>query len=213
MPGGQRRLKVGSLNVQGALKNKIHELETYFKFRKFDIVALQEVRHVDQLKADGYRYYSKVTADGNGGVGFLVALHLVPLVSRLKSQGDNQLWLKIRGTAGHKDLYICSAYMPQESAPVADRKSAWDQLQEDARSYKQRGEVLLSGDLNAKVGTSRNTAERKAVGPHASGNFSGNGELMLKLMCALGLANLSGHSRPRERGWGTRTDPFTAEMT
>ena len=65
--------------MQGALKNKIHELEAYFKSRKFDIVALQEVRHADQLKADGYRYYSKVTADGNGGVGFLVALHSFPL--------------------------------------------------------------------------------------------------------------------------------------
>ena len=89
--------------------------------------------------------------------------------------------------------------------------SAWEDESELAETFtrrkgKQRGEVLLSGDLNAKVGTSRNTAERKAVGPHASGNFSGNGEFMLKLMCVLGLANLSGHSRPRERGWGTRTE-------
>ena len=47
--------------------------------------------------------------EGGGGVGILVALHIDPLITRLKSEHKNQLWLKIRGTAGHKDLFFCSA--------------------------------------------------------------------------------------------------------
>jgi hypothetical protein len=64
-----------------------------------------------------------------GGVGFLMANHIAPLVAELPSSHANQLWIKVRGTGG-QSLCICSAYMPQESASAEFRTEAWDNLLE-----------------------------------------------------------------------------------
>jgi exonuclease III len=202
------RLKVGSLNVQGGLANKIAELELYFIKRQFDIVALQEVRTVAKLQVKGYRYYANVCEGGQGGVGFLIALHLVPLITIANTNHDNQLWLKLRGTGGQKNLHFCSAYMPQESTTVEERRKAWAALQDNAHWFKQQGDVILAGDMNARLGLPKTTRESKALGPYAIGNTSPNGELLLDLMLALDLINLAGfYKPPTPAGWVTRTDP------
>lgn len=204
------RQRLGSLNVQGGLKEKIAELEKYLVRGRYDFVALQEVRRAKQLAVEGFRYYAKVNDGGEGGVGILVALHLDPFVTRLQSRHKNQLWLKVRGTAGHKDLYICSAYMPQESSPVIERNTAWDELQESVRLYKLKGKVILAGDMNARLGLPTTAKEATALGPYASGKVSANGRLMLKLLCTLNMISLAGYYKPPTReGWVTRIDPGT----
>lgn len=207
-------LTLGSLNVQGNLKLKIAELEAYLSKRRYDIVALQEVRGVEKLTSKGFRYYGSVNEDNDGGVGFLVALHLDPLVTRLKSRFKNQLWLKIRGTAGCASLYLCSAYMPQETAPVIERTAAWDGLLGSARSYRSKGEVVLAGDLNARLGLPTRAEEERALGPFAAGTTSGNGRLLLKLLTTLRMKSLAGFWKPPTReGWKTRTDPATGNTS
>ena len=202
------RLLVGSLNVQGGLKNKIAELELFFTKRRYDIVALQEVRAVDKLKVKGYQYYAGVCEGGQGGAGFLVAMHLVPLVTRLRVCYRNQLWLKMRGTGGRKHLYLCSAYMPQESHPVQERNEAWAALKKRAQSLSQRGEVILAGDMNARLGLPTTAKESRVLGPFATGGVSANGRLLLDLMLSLDLINLAGFFKPpAPAGWVTRTDP------
>ena len=92
----------------------------------------------------------------------IVALHIDPLITRLKSEHKNQLWLKMRGTAGHNDLFFCSAYIPQETDPVIERTTAWDGLHESARMYKAKGKSALAGGLNAKVGRPTTAKELRA---------------------------------------------------
>ena len=208
------RLQVGSINMQGNLKAKIAELEEYLSQQRYDIVALQEIRKADKLSVKNYRYYAKVNDEGGGGVGILVALHIDPLITRLKSEHKNQLWLKIRGTAGHKDLFFCSAYMPQETDTVVERTTAWDGLHESARMYNARGKVILAGDLNAKLGLPTTAKELRALGPYATGKVSANGRLLMKLLNTLKLKNLAGFSKPPTReGWVTRTDPVTGNTS
>lgn len=206
-------LLLGSLNIQGGIKNKIAELEKYLAKRRYDLVALQEVRNVDKLKVKGYKYYARICENGEGGVGFLVALHLVPLVKRLRSQHNNQLWLKLRGTGGRKDLYICSAYMPQESSPVDERKKVWTALKESALSFRSQGEVVLAGDMNARLGLPTTAKERRLLGPFAIGRTSANGRLLLDLLLTLDLINLAGFFKPPSpAGWVTRTDPTRVDV-
>ena len=125
-------IRVASLNLQGNLKDKIGELEDYLKQGRYDVVALQEVRSVSSLSVNGFKYFCSTNKDGYGGVGFLVALHIAPLVTVVPSGHLNQLSIKINGTAGHADMTICSVYMPQESAPVAEREAAWSALKSKA---------------------------------------------------------------------------------
>ena len=152
--------------------------------------------------------------EGEGGVGILVSLHLDPLITRLEPRRKNQLWLKLRGTAGHRDLYICSAYMPQESAPKLERTTAWEELHESARFYGLKGKVVLAGDLNARLGLPTTAKEAAAIGPYAAGRVSANGKLLLDLLCTLKMRTMAGFSKPpTKKGWATRTDPVTGDTS
>ena len=210
------RLFLGSFNLQGHLAAKIAELETYVESQRYDIVALQEVRNVKTISVKGYKYFSHVQGSGQGGVGFLIALHLFPLATKLSSPIPNQLWMKLRGTAGHKDLYVCSAYMPQESAPVIERTTAWGELTDRVGVLQTQGEeVVIAGDLNAKVGKPRTEAERETLGPFTVGTFTRNGQLLLDMLMSQGMVNTAGFARPPnvKLGWGTRLDPATCRSS
>jgi exonuclease III len=206
------RLRVGSLNVQGNLAGKIHELEEHFRSNRYDIVALQEVRKVANLKVKGYRYFGHVQDSGQGGVAFLVALHLASLMTPVvvSPSAPNQLWMKLRGTAGHKDLFFCSAYMPQETDSVGEREIAWNNLSDSIDAIQRDGGVVvIAGDLNARPGRSTSSKERRVLGPYAVGDATANGRLLLDLMVKKGLLSTSGYSRPPKpnSGWITRVDP------
>ena len=147
----KNRLRLGSLNVQGGLRQSIAELETYFRQRKLDIFGLSEtrLRPDDNIAVKGYKLIHFSNEDGNGGVGFLVALPLYSTITRLRASAPNQGWIKITGTGGNRDLYIGTAYMPQESASLDARTAAWDNLHQSIRAHQTVGEVVLTGDLNA----------------------------------------------------------------
>ena len=205
-------LKIGSFNVRGDLKNCVGELEQHMSDGSYDIVFLQETRKVMDLKVRGYKFMAHATPDVFGGVGFLVSLDLAPLTTRLKPTFANQLWLKLRGSAGKGDHYLCSAYMPQESVAAAARRSAWDALSSDVAKFDRKGSVIVGGDLNAKIGKSCLTKNILAAGPYCVGDTSNNGRILLELMVKHNLFNLAGWSKPGATGrWTTRTDPNGTE--
>ena len=207
------RLKIGSLNIGGDLNRKIAELEEHLSQGEYDVVALQEVRKVNSLNVKGYKYFAHTQASGYGGVGFLVALHVAPLVQRLAPKAPHSLWLQLKGTAGKKDLYICSAYMPQESAPVKERNSNWTQLEAEVARYQCDGEVVIAGDLNAKIGSPSSDRERRAS-RCTKGHHSSNGQRLLNLLMRRGLVTLGGHSQPQSQDqWYTRLDPRSGRET
>ena len=210
------KLKLGSLNIQGGLKDKIGELETVINSGRYDVVALQEVRKVSKLAVDGYKYFGSINNDGYGGVGFLVALNIAPLVRVLPRQYGNQLWIEIKGTAGHSNISICSAYMPQEKAPAEDRSAAWRALSSSACNIRAKGdEVVVMGYLNARLGASSSPAEQGLIGPHSRGTTSGNGKLMKSFLRTCGLVNVAGFSQPpnRKNRWFTRMDPVNHSVS
>ena len=96
-------LQLGTLNVQGGLYSaqKCAEIETHARIRGLDVLALQEIRLKPNGKVPSFNCFSLLhwaNADGMGGVGFLVANHIAPLVAELPRSHANQLWIKVRGT-------------------------------------------------------------------------------------------------------------------
>ena len=205
------RLKLGSLNVQGGLKDTIGELESYFHSKRYDIVALSETRlhPKSRLSVKGYKLISFPQKDGSGGVGFLVAHYLSQYCSRLKPSAANQGWISVKGSGGLHDLYLCSAYMPQESDAKLERAAAWSALQNSGSLYQSKGKVIILGDLNAQLGRPKGVGEARILGPFSSaGRRSPNGALLASLMRELRLVNTAGHSRPPSVPgfWYTRYD-------
>ena len=144
--------------------------------------------------------------DGNGGVGFLVALHLAPYVSVLKSSFKNQLWIRVAASrSSDSDLFIGSAYMPQEGAPLEVAEEAWAALTESWLYYSTKGAVMALGDFNAKCGKPTNDTERPLLGPYLPAcDRSRNGALLAKLVAQVEAVILNGHSRLRSgKPWHT----------
>lgn len=101
---------MGSFNLNKGMRTKVGELEEFLAKRKFDVVGLQECgKKVEQVK--GYKAFS----NGGGDVAILVSLRLVAFTAEVKSPTAGQVWVRLSGSAGRRDVFVCSAHMPQES--------------------------------------------------------------------------------------------------
>ena len=151
------------------------------------------------FRAGKFKWFGLANDDGNGGVGFLVALHLAPYVSVLKSSFKNQLWIRVAASrSSDSDLFIGSAYMPQEGAPLEVAEEAWAALTESWLYYSTKGAVMALGDFNAKCGKPTNDTERPLLGPYLPAcDRSRNGTLLAKLVAQVEAVVLNGHSRLR----------------
>ena len=126
---------------------------------------------------------------------------------------EDQLWIRLKGTAGSSDLFMCSAHMPQESASLESRKGAFNTLDASAARYSSLGEVAVLGDLNARPGAPRSEKERSLLGKHGEPTpRTGNGELMVQFMVKRGMVSLIGQTPPPFKAtggtgyWYTRYD-------
>jgi endonuclease/exonuclease/phosphatase family metal-dependent hydrolase len=203
------RIKAGTFNLANGLQAKVGELESYLAKKKFDVVALQECGKKTPV-VKGYKAF----CHPEGAVAILVAMRLVAFVAEVKSETKGQLWVRLTGSAGRKDIYVCSAYMLQESAKKEDREEAFGALKEAALRHGAKGELLLMGDLNARVGAPTSDLERKLIGRFGeNGDRSDNGRLVLGMMKQVGLFNLGGQRSPPlgaagdAKFWYTRFDP------
>ena len=199
-------------------------MEAHARKGGYDILAVQESRLAPSAKlaADGYKVFrqeAEYETSVRGGVLFLVANHLAVGIVQEKSNVANQLWIRLTGAKGQKDMYLCSAYLPQESAPAAQRSDAFKTLSKSTRTHiANGGEVVILGDLNSKTGSARGAEEQRAQGAHCEpGARSGNGKLLLELLKTEGLVSLGGQAPPpasvpeaAESGfWWTRLDKST----
>jgi len=218
-------IRVGSLNIRGGMVNDIGEYEEYALKKGYDVLAIQECRldPSTKLTAKGYKVMRQEAEieDADHGVLFLVANHLAVGVTREKSKLPNQLWIRLTGMGTKKDMFLCSAYMPQENATVKVRTSTFQTLLDSAKAYAAVGEVVVTGDLNAKVMGAVNAQELRLLGEHCEpGKRKGNGSLLMRVMMEANLVSLAGQVRPpssvplaAEAGyWWTRKDPKSKRL-
>jgi hypothetical protein len=154
-------------------------------------------KQCSKFSARNFKWLGVANPDGNGGVGFLVSMHLAPYVSVLKPTHQGQLWIKIAASSGKDaDIFACVAYMPQETATKAEREKAWAALTESWIIYSTKGAILLLGDLNARIGAPQGEVEQHLLGPFsAAKERSENGKLLAALALAAKAVVLNGHSQ------------------
>jgi exonuclease III len=193
--------KIGGLNCQGGLKDNIAELEEFASEGKYDVVVFTDtkLKPRDKLSAKGYKVYRQAAEfeTGEGGVAILVADHVASGATVLDSVADNQLWIRIAGTKGRRDQCICGAYMPQESAKKAAREDLWRELEATGRRLSADADLVIVGDLNAKLRSPTTGEEERRIGKHGeTGDRTPNGRLLYGVMRRLGLVSLIGQNKP-----------------
>lgn len=214
-------ITVGTHNWNGSAFDETTLRANLYSKERIDVLAVTDHRLNDQylhgLSAKGYHWIPGSRPEGlSGGVGFLVRLFLKGFVTEVESSAKkNQKWIRLAPMDGAGDslpLYIGAAYMPQEGA--ADADEAWDALDADAEKYRRLGEVVLLGDLNAKI-RCRLRGEESFLGPHCAppsdGARSANGWRLVELAKGRGLriVNTEVPNKRRADGthWTTRVDP------
>ena len=96
-------------------------------------------------------------------------------------------------------LYIGCVYMPTTTASVSTMDACYENLKEDVFIFKEKGNVMLLGDFNARVGTASEIDE--VIGMFGEETSNNNGEKLVSFLTEVDLVSCNGHTFVTEPEW------------
>ena len=171
-------LKVGSLNIEGAVGVKYNTPEIQKLIHNHDIICFLESwlgPHDACPNIDGYiafrseRKKHRKAKRNSGGILVYCKQEISGGISKISTSHSDIMWLKLdRSYFGlDQDIYMCMAYIIPETSPHRDDFDIFEELNKDIEIYSSRGYVALLGDLNSRVGTK--IEQHYGVNPDNSG--------------------------------------------
>jgi exonuclease III len=154
----QGGINIACINVHGLTATKACELQTAMQHNNVDVIGVTETWEgkCKPTSIAGYTFISKPREGGKGGgVGFYVARPFAAVATAFAdTRLPESLWLRLDSKrSGAPPLFVGLAYIPPSSlATAAAADEAYTALQEDIRRFQQKGEVVVMGDLNSRVG-------------------------------------------------------------
>ena len=162
-------LSIAAWNICGIL-NKINDPEFLQQLLPHDIIILSETfANNDALHIQGYKckniFYSKKHKKAkrhSGGVSVLIKSNIGNFISPVKTTAEHFIWLKISKqlTGYPQDTFCCCAYIPPYGSPYYTTHpdiNLFDCLSGDITHFGKLGHVLVSGDLNSRLGNKADT--------------------------------------------------------
>ena len=206
----ERRLRVATCNFSGlGSERKQKEIGELLTKNSIDVVAGQESweREDTRIEVEGYKWFGKPRSNqnsrrGEGGVGFLVCECLVSEVEFITS--EESVWMKVRGGRGRSALYVGCVYMPTDSTSVAAVDAGCVRLKEDVLSFRQKGNVVLLGDFNARVG--RSVELDDVIGMFGEDTCNASGNRLVSFLNEVEMVVCNGRKFMLEPEW-TRVRP------
>ena len=134
---------------------------------KYDSIILTETWLGKELEHNciaDYIPFSKtrqkaVNAKKNsGGISVLLRPNIRKGVTYIDTNNDYCIWMKFDRTyfGLDKDIFLCACYIPPEGSNIYKQYQAkfnrFNIIEDETMKYKQKGNVLLMGDLNARSG-------------------------------------------------------------
>ena len=209
-----RKVRVATWNFSGICsQRKQKEVAGVLKKNNVDICAGQESweKEESNIYVDGYKWFgnprqgSSESRRGEGGVGFLVKECLASGVELIKDVSYEQsMWIKVKGENGRNTLFLGCVYMPTDSESVSVIESSYEELKEDVLRMKERGQVVLLGDFNARVGRSSELDD--VIGMFGEGKCNASGNRMISFLTEVELVICNGREFSVEPQW-TRARP------
>ena len=149
-------LLLGSLNVRGCSTSDVkrREIGEMFLRRKLDVLALSETK----LKGKGECEFGAVSGRKSGveegrareGVVLILSDRLASSVTEWKEVSPRLMWVKVK--LGVERWAFVSAYGPGSERSEEEREQFWTDLSECIESFGGHFNVVVLGDLNARVG-------------------------------------------------------------
>jgi exonuclease III len=123
----------------------------------YDIFGVSETMRRDDdvaMEVEGYAWAQRCRAGkevrrASGGVGLFIKQSLMDsgVAMVMADSADSRIWMKVNGGDGMRDTYVCQVY-----GPVKGAQSFWEQLTAEVVKYKMKGDVIVMGDMNARMG-------------------------------------------------------------
>lgn len=168
-------LRIASWNIHGlsSSQGKLNDIDFINEVCRKDVVALVETWHSDSqgISVEGFDFFDKCAAKlsnrgrRSGGIIILYKYWLRKGITELPSDLDSTIWVKFDQSffGLENDLYICFTYRrPLKSAEHSSEY--FDLLEHEIAIYSGKGNVMLSGDLNARIGNLKDYIPEDKVG-------------------------------------------------
>ena len=138
-------------------------------------------------------------------MGILVKECLASGVELIKDVNyEESMWIKVKGERGRKTLFLGCVYMPTDSENVSFIESSYSALKEDVLRMKERGQVVLLGDFNARVGKSSELDD--VIGMFGEGKCNASCNRLISFLNEVELVVCNGREFTVEPQW-TRARP------
>ena len=176
----KRTVNFGTWNVRG-LSGKEHELVEEINKYKIDILGITETKTKEQgigMTIGNYTFiHSGVSKEerARAGVGIIIKNDIL---ENSDHKCINERLLELNVDLKDRKLKIIVGYGPNESASKEEREEFYTQLQMVIDTTKPNQEVIILGDMNAKVGN-KHEISLGAIGKEGETEESPNGELLL----------------------------------
>ena len=158
-------LKFLTFNVEG-LKSKLDDPSFQNYFVQNDIIVFLEtwLDSKECLKIEGFWDYSQIRIKHekairySGGITILVKNCFRPGVKLVKDE-EGFIWFKLLKSFFKldNDLFICAAYIPPQNTTlrISNKTDYWENLIKSIIDYSSKGNILITGDLNARTGVKK----------------------------------------------------------
>ena len=173
---------MGCLNVRGCstIESKRCEIGCMFGRRGMDVLALCETK----MKGKGEVAFGEMTGRESGiergrareGVALLLSEWMVNKVVEWKEVSSRLMWVRVR--MGRECWAFVSAYRPGCERSEEEREEFWNELTRCVDGLSTRNNVVVLGDLNARVGDGELEG---VVGKHGVSGENESGERLLDM--------------------------------
>ena len=167
-----KRICIGTWNVEGLTEVKLHEIRTYMNSHSIDIFCIQETHKSGSdyyVSDDGFLVIlSGASCEGRewAGVGFIVGPKLRPHIEGYCQISSRIASLKIKCAGGCFGIF--SVYAPHNMRNLDERWAFYEELGKHWQRLSVNGSKLIFGDFNARIGDCR-PGEEDIIGPYCCG--------------------------------------------
>ncbi|XP_056685835.1 uncharacterized protein [Spinacia oleracea] len=188
--GKGSRMRFGTWNI-GSLTGRLVEVVEVMR-RRINILCLQDTKWVGNKAREiapwGYKLWYSGKTRGRNGVGILIDRDYIDDVVDVSRKSDRIMSIKL--VIGDEVVTIVSTYAPQAGLDASTRHEFWEDLEEVVQRVPRSEKLIIGGDLNGHVGSSRDGFESIHGGfGYGERNEAGNAILDFALAYDLGIMN------------------------
>ena len=145
------------------MTGRSRELAATLRDRRIDIACVQETKWKGAKARDigeGYKLFYNGTRTTQNGVGIVVCAKFRNSIVEVNRVSDRLMSIKIDPGTGNSAIRVVSCYAPQTGCPDNVKDEFWESLDIHLKTTEKEEHLVVGGDLNGHVGSTRDGYEQ-----------------------------------------------------